>query len=488
VGKYSLSKKFDLLPKDFTSSLLLTIAFLFPILKLYPYLQSCCPDDLWLNWTTGAIFKSNLLEFHGRYFAHIFHLFLFKLFGINFVAATIFGVFIHYLNVFLVHRLALMLGLSRLAALFAAVLFCTHPGIIASFRVDYLLELTLMTSFLGVTIGYLGRIQAKKPWAWRGWLFLEALSVYCGTGSKESFLIYPMMLVAVELFLTRQADRAFWDRVKSIGKNLLPQLPLIIYAIYIGLPQVTGHNEPSHALSFSISHLLIRLDFVISHMGGPLFSDEWHPTFLGLGLFILLVILSVFKWRSLPQLPFAFLWMLTTLLPVLPFLTRMENAYIYHPWAGLSLVLGSIFFLLFRTKYGKLAAILMVCLYTYGNLLDIRKSKFGDCGFLDQAIYEIGASPKRLCHISPPIWKIHPELWHPICKRSPLCRKEMNSFIGKEVNLALEKTSEHPVGILQEIVRLHCRNPAISIKPIALRTPSRPMNKPKPMRIRDFKR
>ena len=137
-----------------------------------------------------SIFQADFaLRFHPLY--HLLESFVYRFFGINPLAQGALLVPLHLLNVFLLFRLMLRLGISNVAALTGSVLFLflsSHWGVV--FDIAQVARLGGIVFFLGSLIAFKNFLETKNRWHYFSSLIFLAVSF----GFAEDPVILPPLL------------------------------------------------------------------------------------------------------------------------------------------------------------------------------------------------------------------------------------------------------------------------------------------------------
>ncbi len=255
-----------------------------------------------------------------------------SLFGLNPVAFHLISVTVHLLNAALVAWLVSYFGCSRLASLFASLIYAAHishfGGLVTVGNFQELLATFLIFSAL---VAYLRTESLSGNDASRPILALVCFGA--ALLSKESAFSFPLLLTWLEAVRPAplSSPSPLWTRF-----HRLP--PFYVMAVAYGM--MLSHYDafptgPVYALGFNLSAL------------GHLKQYLWwalEPTLWGLPsesnlIFLLFAGLLIMLWRHW-QAWLGLGWLLISFLPVMFLLHRMNAQYIMIGLLGLCLVVG----------------------------------------------------------------------------------------------------------------------------------------------------
>lgn len=407
-------------------------------LLLLPFVDEVRFGNMGIFWLHESLFDDAGPGYH-RFFARLLNRWLFFIFGFSREGFALLALLLHLFNGLLIYLLARHLRAPRFAAVAAVLFFAGNPVLLPAIgRMGFLLEIPLLTGFLGVSIGYIRRSRANTCMVKAAWLIVETISVWVCAGSKESFVVYPLLLVALELgeVLTIKEGMSSASHVGRVLKRLSPHVLLYGFLLLQIHPfsMLTRYmHDSAHAMNFSPLHLIRRLDgFVVESMLLGRLAGETPvlPAGTGLAAYTILVAMAVVKRRSHPTLTVGFLFMSILMLPVLPFEERLEPPYIYHPWAGLALAGSALFVGTSRRRPAHVPRSVIAVAYVL--LVATKMSSITDANqqapdFSENLRREVANGSVSICRQTPLQWDIPSRVWESICRWNPRCREVQES-------------------------------------------------------------
>ena len=318
------------------------------------------PDDMMnidnFYWSPGPwrLIYSQFLFWRGYYrpMGGLFYLPILSVWGLNPVPYHVALSLVLLANVYLVYRLARLLGCGEPAAGLAALVACYHAGLAnIYYNTAFVYDALCGFFVLAALVVYIApRNQGRLPGPQRKLAF--ALLFLCALNSKEMALPLPGVLLAYEWLYHPPAGRGrseLWAWLRGPGWAA-------VLATAMALPDLYGKIFGVDALTGMAGYQ-------------PVFSWQrflaFQKTFLGdaallqgNGMTILAfwVILSYLAWRpeARPALRFCWLFMVLTPLPI-EFLPGKSQACLYVPMVGLAIFAAAIFVDLSRALAGVLA-------------------------------------------------------------------------------------------------------------------------------------
>ncbi len=262
------------------------------------------------------------------------------------------GLALHTLNAILVFSFLKQLTGRAWPAFFAALLFAVHPMQVEAVSWAAALSTVLFSTFyLGSLLAYLQWRRSPAPL----WLALSLAAFVAAGLSKSAAVTLPLVLVAVDFYLSKNRPGKFW----------LSKIPYFAIALVFGLYTFStraqeGHDVEATSAAFSavdrffmVSQtllfypfkLLVPLGYSVSYpfvkMDGawPWTYYAAPPALLGIGFL-------VWKfWRNRPDLLLGLALYLLPLTVMLPFRTvgsfeLRSDRYVYLSCAGLFFLAG----------------------------------------------------------------------------------------------------------------------------------------------------
>ena len=304
---------------------------------------------------------------------------------------------LHLLNGALLFALARQLSLGARAAAVVAAGFVANPAMVTSLAPSYVCEVRLLTGYLGVCVAYLARARARTPRVAAAWLGVEVCLFFVGCGNKESFLVYPALLVALEGTALRRplpgAARP-WSR-------LWPHLALCLLGAVALVPFMAREAGYLVGPAFRFTTPVDQLQQIA--------EASLAPTLFGVarwsGLAALaLVVLRAVRARAEPPAVFGLAFFLVAALPMLSFERRLFPGYLYPPWAGLALCLLSVAAGEARTAERALVAVWLASLLVSDPA--VRTWPQGE--YYPPALAALRALPPDACLAPTPTWSVPP--------------------------------------------------------------------------------
>ena len=276
-------------------------------------------------------------------------------------------------------------GALRIAALFGALIFATHP--VNTESVVWIAAVSEVSfAFFCFASLYL-YISSKGFGSARYWL--SVIFFLLGAFSKETSVFLPMLLVAYDLIVKRERVSPFLPWVKRyapfVGAGVLYLLARI--ASLGGITPMRNAPDleaPSIALNFLplvgtyIYKLLLPVKLIFfEYLRVAESIGDWR--IVASALFIIgLVVLGVWFSRTNRLSLFALFWIVIPMIPVfhISFLKghpALAERYLYVPTAGFGLLAGAVYLWLAgkRESLGRIAAallIIIIILYSVGTV------------------------------------------------------------------------------------------------------------------------
>lgn len=263
-------------------------------------------------------------------------------------------IFLHASNGILFYFLLTKLSWRRLAAFTAALIFIIHPAQVESVAWISQRKTVLSLFFYLVAFYFYLLYREKKGKLHWGFYACSLGGFLLSLLAKATSVVFPLFLLAFDLFFPQRSDRRGW---------ILDKIPFAILAIAIALitvasqsPEIGGGTR-SYYGGTPWTTLLTMLPVFVRYLGLTLWptnlSAVYSPTIrtgvdpevavcalilllvAGFGIFLLLRKRALFFW---------FLLFFLGLLPVsqiVPFVTLINDRYLYLPMVGASAFLAS---------------------------------------------------------------------------------------------------------------------------------------------------
>jgi hypothetical protein len=325
------------------------------------------PDDMMnidnFYWAPGPwrLLYSQFLIWRGFYrpMGGLFYLPIFSIWGLNPAPYHIALSLVLLANVYLVYRLARLLGGGELAAGLAALVACYHAGLgNLYYNTAFAYDALCGGFFLAALVYYAGIRGRGRLLSLRQKAAFAALQV-CALNSKEMALTLPAVLLAYEWIYHRSAERsparrwnafAVWLRGPGAVPAMAAFLTLLdLYGKVFGHDALTGMEGYRPVFSWRRF-----LDYQKTFLGDAAFL---HPG--GAGLLTFWVVVSYLAWRPAARPILRFCWFFLVFTPIpIEFLPGKSQACLYIPMLGLALFAAVIFAGLARALAGALASAL----------------------------------------------------------------------------------------------------------------------------------
>lgn len=280
----------------------------------------------------------------------------YKIWGLNPAGFHLSNLLVHTLNVLLVYCLALQVTRGVLWAPLAGLLFALHP--VHSEAVASMLGRSdlLVTAFSSVCLlSYYGFLFHSRPYLKGVFYFGALLSYAAACLTKESGIVFPLLVVICENLAWRNEDRR-----RPWSAQVLTLVPFLAMGLlYLWFHQVTaptvgqqtwgGGGWQTGLLMMTVLWkylVLLVFPFFLSPYYLPYWPEGWDYLQVLGGLFVLLgsVALLLRYHRSLPLLAWAIAWLGISLLPfsnIIPIPGAMMNErWLYLPSVGFVIILG----------------------------------------------------------------------------------------------------------------------------------------------------
>jgi hypothetical protein len=244
---------------------------------------------------------------------------------------------IHALNAALLIALAVSLRLPVAWSVSAGLLFLSGPAMYDCFRPKNVCDHVVLTAFLLLITAYQRRREARG-WTRGFWLLVEVFAVVLGAGSKESFLLYPALLLALEFTTTGgTGEERTWQRLRQAAIRLAPHAVLFVFVVWHAVWWAYG--PPAESANAVFSFVMFPQRFASQVQGAiwPWRSETlWQVPIVGYLATTLFLLAAIHAWRRNPAVTFGVLMAIVVALPV-SVLNRVGDGYFVLPWAGLVL-------------------------------------------------------------------------------------------------------------------------------------------------------
>ena len=306
------------------------------------------PDDMMnvdnFYWTPGLwrLVYSQFLIWRGYYrpMGGLFYLPVLGIWGLNPAPYHVALSLVLAINVYLVYRLARLLGAGERAAGLAALVACYHAGLAnLYYNTAYVYDALCGCLFLASLVYYCS-IRRSGRLLSLGEKAIFGLLVLCALNSKEMALTLPAVVLGYE-FVYRppaigvRASLSGWLRGPGSPALIAACLALLdIYGKVFGVDALTGMEGYRPVFTWQRF-----AEYQKTFLGDAAF---WHSG--GAGLLAFWAVVSYLAWRpgARPILRFCWLFLIFTPIP-LEFLPGKSQACLYIPMLGLA-IFGAVIF------------------------------------------------------------------------------------------------------------------------------------------------
>ena len=318
------------------------------------------PDDMMnvgnFYWTPGLwrLFYSQFPIWRGYYrpMGGLFYLPILSVWGLNPAPYHVALSLVLAVNVWLVYRLARLLGAGEWAAGLAALVACYHAGLGNLYYNTAFVYDALCGCFFLAALVYCCGIRGRGRLLSAGQKAMFAVLVVCALNSKEMALTLPAVVVAYEWIYHPPASWrlrtvATWLRGGGSAALIAACLALLdLYGKIFGHDALTGMEGYRPVFTWQ-RYLAYQKTF----LGDAAF---WHAG--GAGVLAFWAVVSYLAWRpgARPVLRFCWAWLVFTPLPI-EFLPGKSQACLYIPMLGLAVFAAVIFADLVGALAGALA-------------------------------------------------------------------------------------------------------------------------------------
>jgi hypothetical protein len=287
------------------------------------------PDDMMnidsFYWTPGwrRLLVSQFLLWRGYYrpMGGLFYLPILSGWGLNPLPYHVALSVVLLLNVWLVYRLARLLGAEWPAAALAALVACYHAGLSNLYYNTAFVYDALCGCFYFGALLYYVRIRAagRFPGARQTVIFAALLA--CALNSKEMALTLPAALLAYEWCYQRPLGRGAAKMVGLAGVLVL----LDLYGKVWGVDALTGME--GYRPVFSLERVQ---DFQRTFLGDAVFLHAGRG-----GILAFWAVVTYLAWRPGARTVLRFCWLFLLLAPLpIEFLPGKSQACLYIPLIG----------------------------------------------------------------------------------------------------------------------------------------------------------
>ncbi len=294
--------------------------------------------NLYTAWKPGPwqLLLAQFRPWHGDYrpMGGAFYAVLFTMFGLNPLPYRVAILLLLGINLWLVYRLARVLGCDELRSVVAVILAAYHSGLGSlHYNTDVIYDILCFTFYLGALLYYASiRRRGRLLGGWESAAFFGLF--LCALNAKEMALTLPLVLLAYEAFYHRPAAWS-WSEARAWllgpGRLALCAVPLNLLYLYgkkFGPDAMM--KMPAYRPVFRLGRLVT---FQTTCIGDFLFRAAPVGT---LGLLFTWTLLTWLAWRyNRPVLRFCWAFLIVAPLPI-EFLEGRYQACLYIPFAALA--------------------------------------------------------------------------------------------------------------------------------------------------------
>jgi hypothetical protein len=299
--------------------------------------------NLYQAWQPGPwqLLLSQLRPWHGGYrpMGGAFYAVLYAMFGLNPRPYRVAILLLLGFNLWLIYRLARMLGCDELRAAVAVILASYHAGLGSlHYNTDVIYDILCFTFYLGAFLYYASiRRRGRLLGRWESAAFFGLF--LCALNAKEMAVTLPVAMLAYEALYHRPAKWS-WSAARAWlfgpGRLALYTIPLNLLYLY---GKAYGPDPllsvPGYQPVFSLDRFLT---FQTTSVGGFLLRLAPAGT---LGLLAAWTLLTWLAWRNdRPVLRFCWALLIVAPLPI-EFLGRYQAA-LYIPFAALAVFAATV--------------------------------------------------------------------------------------------------------------------------------------------------
>lgn len=300
--------------------------------------------NLYGAWKPGPwqLLLAQFRPWHGDYrpLGGAFYDILFALFGLNPLPYRVAVLLLLGLNLWLIYRLARLLGCGELRAAVAVILAAYHAALGSlHYNTDVIYDILCFTFYLAAFLHYASIRRRGRLLG--GWESAAFFGLYlCALNAKEMALTLPLALLAYEALYHRPAEWS-WNGIRAWllgpGRLALCAVPLNLLYLYGKMfgPDAMM-NMPAYQPVFTLDRWLA---FQTTCIGGFLLRLAPVST---LGLLFAWTLLTWLAWRfDRPVLRFCWAFLILAPLPI-EFLEGRFQAALYIPLAALTVFAATV--------------------------------------------------------------------------------------------------------------------------------------------------
>ncbi|MFA5315847.1 MAG: tetratricopeptide repeat protein [Dehalococcoidales bacterium] len=303
----------------------------------------------------------------------------YSLWGLDARGYHVTGIIIHILVALSIYRLAYLISKNPLLAFLAGLLFVVNP--INTEAVSYISGRADPLSALFIFLGMIFYVRSEEAGR-KGYYFLMLLCWALAVLSRESSLVFPLLLLAYHVSFGKKAD---W-------RYLLPLfLGILLYAIvipngrniYMSCPTSIAERLPGFFASIT-SYMRLLLAPIGLHMeyGNRLFAWSDPAVISGIAVSASLTAFALARRGAHGRdgiFCFSVLWFFAALLPysnVLPMNAYMAEHWLYLPLFGFVLMAAKLFSAMIGGRFRRLSVAAVTCIILAFSAMTVAQNRY----------------------------------------------------------------------------------------------------------------
>lgn len=303
-----------------------------------------------------------------------------SLWGLDARGYHVTGIMIHILVALSIYRFAYIISKNLLTAFLAGLLFAVNP--LNTEAVSYISgradPLSALFIFLGVIL-YVRSEEAGK----KGYYYLMLLCWVSAVLSRESSLIFPLLLLAYHVSFGKKAD---WRYLSPLFIGVLLYAVIIPNGrnIYMGCPTSIAERLPGFFASIT-SYMRLLLAPAGLHMeyGNRLFAWSDPAVIFGIAVSVSLTAFALARRGASGGRDgifcFSVLWFFAALLPysnILPMNAYMAEHWLYLPLFGFVLIAAKWFSAMITGRFRRLSIAAVTCVVLAFSAITVAQNRY----------------------------------------------------------------------------------------------------------------
>jgi hypothetical protein len=331
---------------------------------------------------------------------YLYNAVLLNLFGLNPPVFKAGLLLFETANTLLVASLGQRLSGSGVVGFTAGLLYTLHLSHLETrLMVTNAGDILAAFGFFAAMASYLRARAVPERTSWR-WLTLSVLFCLFGLLSKETLVVFPLVLLWYEIVYHPPK----WHSLSRWMVNRWPLLPFILLVAGFGLLRVLMfHVNPGELYRFSFNWRWTLLALQYWWWGITLWLAQWNPALgywdpprLGWSAIIFATLASIAIWSKRRGLIFGLGWCLLTLFPYVLLPNHVYPHFLIIPLMGFGLVVGELVLIVGQAAQAWLGkrvvmatGILLACLAVLAGSLVVKRqtpihyraewAQFADC-------------------------------------------------------------------------------------------------------------